>query len=62
MEGISFSEKRNHGLSRSDADRKEQQSVEEYIKDSLQNEPAVTWTQDVYAAQEDVFSAELENL
>jgi len=32
------------------------------LRDSLQNEPVATWTQDVYAAQEDVFSGESENL
>lgn len=41
-------------------------SQEEYragdLRDSLQNEPVVTWTQDVYAAQEDVFAGEWENL
>ncbi|HBS58792.1 MAG TPA: hypothetical protein DEA44_05960 [Firmicutes bacterium] len=57
-----YTEKKERGRSAQALSRQEYRAMAEDARDFLQNEPAVTWTQDVYAAQEDVFAGETENL
>ena len=57
-----YPEKNKRGRPAQALVRKEYRAMAGDLRDSLQNDPVITWTQDVYAAQEDVFSAEWENL
>lgn len=57
-----YTGKKERGRSSQALSEEEYRAMAGDLRDSLQNEPVVTWTQDVYAAQEDVFSGESENL